>query len=149
MKNLFIVFAILVIFSSCTHGIKSLSMVGESHQKVSGIIEHRAMYHDEVITRSYVTTDTIVFGDYFSDGPTESMFLFDNKKCYYQHTKIYCSACADKNLERVLKDKRYRFKEIDGTNYQSEKNENIILRVKFIEGDGCSEIRIIDTSVQK
>lgn len=77
--------------------------------------------------------------------PMEVMYSFKGDTCIFQHMNLYCSPCAERAVNNILSDKRYRFKEIDGVNYISKNQKGVVLRLGSSLKDDtvCSEIKII------
>ena len=127
----------------------SLVLVGYSHHAVVHFVDEFCKY-DEMLSRNFISKDTIVMVLNYNNAPLESMFLFYHDTCYYQDTKIYCSECSEKYMKEILEDGYFKFKEIDKVNYQSTVDKNIIMRVKPInngQNESCYEIFINNTAV--
>jgi hypothetical protein len=89
--------------------------------------------------------DTLLVKFPLESNPMDVMYLFKNDTCFYQQINLYCSPCAEVMLHRIIRDKRYKFEEIDGINYISRKQPNIVLRLggNIKDENICTDIRVI------
>lgn len=67
--------------------------------------------------------DTLGFVYVHENQPMEVFYFLKDGECYLQTLNLYCSICADKMVEDILKDKRYKFKVHDVKNYISTKKK--------------------------
>ena len=106
-------------------------MINHPRENVDFFINSYTKYQKKLGVKSYsqLKKDTVSFLSYHQDMPFELLYLFKKDTCIYQEINIYCSPCAEQSIEAILKDKNYKFKAIDGTNYLSQKDKTTILRI--------------------
>lgn len=143
----FFLLLVSVLMASCKGWVSSYAMVNESREGIEAIWssmenpENR--WHPYFKKADYNDTLLIILeGDI---QPMEIMYVFKNDTCFYQQMNLYCSPCAERVVKKILKDRRYRFKEVDGVNYISKTQKGVILRQGSSLKDDrmCSDIKII------
>jgi|GEM_PF-4653713 len=144
MKS-FLFFVSLLMLFGCSDRITSYALVGESmtiakaqHEEYRKFFQRSGGEFNSIIRK-----DTLGFSTYVRSQPIESISIFKNDTCVFQEINIYCSPCADKAVQQLLSDKRYKFEAVDERNYMSTTELNVIMRLKSIEDStSCSNVTI-------
>ena len=120
---------LILLFMSCSGG-KSIIMVHDDRKTINGYIQEMEDYaNDSLSFYKDIEGDTLVVKMATDNGPFEFVVILENDICVFQEVNIYCSPCADKYLEDVFKDKDYKFRAIDQSNYLSTTSKKVNLRI--------------------
>ena len=105
-------------------------MVHDDRKTINGYIQDMEDFAKDTLSfYKQIKGDTLVVKMDTKKGPFEFVAILENDICVFQEVNIYCSPCADKYLEDVFKDKAYKFRAIDQSNYMSTTSKKVNLRV--------------------
>jgi hypothetical protein len=138
-------FLLFVLFFSCQkNNINSFAMIGRSRLEIDHQLKNYKSYLNvnKMVHTVFETKDTLLYKVEHSSGPLDLLILMKNDTSIYQEINVYCSPCADQMIEKILKDKNYKFEARYPSNYLSKTRPNILLRHGKGKDSLCSNIKL-------
>ena len=97
---------------------------------------------------NYIKGDSLLIFSKMDNNPLEILAIFKKDTCISQIMNIYCSPCAEKILDDILSDNKFKFHAVDEVNYISLSKQGVVLRLKDkpTPQGNCNQVLISDTS---